>query len=262
MQSASGIFHCVVKNPQEPTNGDIPDIQQPFTSWYLTIIHQLDARPRKYGSFSPELSTRQITWPKTTPPFATPLGRIHAVATTPCQRRRQQTTFSHSATFTVSDITMNNSPQMEIPLTKVSPSYSHASCASNQAHADHGFIYDDYAREIPKANTVAARYSAMRPDKQQSRFGKIRSPLYIVVLLALVVFLVQLGASLSDVPSTRLLELLICNKYYGNSAGSLRPELKCDVSTVQGRLNILTTGSLVLGFLPGESHVGPVGNRI
>lgn len=139
----------------------------------------------------------------------------------------------------------------KLPLTKVSPSYTHSSCANTSVNSDHGYLYDDYAREIPMANAMAARFSAMRPKKQQTRRSKLQSPLYIVVMLALAVFFIQLGASLSDVPSTRLLEGLICNKYYHRSSGSLLPEDECSVGAVQSELNIVLMGALILGYLPG-----------
>lgn len=139
----------------------------------------------------------------------------------------------------------------ELPLTKVSPSYTHSSCANTSICTDHGYLYDDYARELPDANAVAARFSVMNSKKQQTVLRKLESPLYVVVMLGWVVFLIQLGASLSDVPSTRLLEGLICNKYYHRTSGSLLPEDECSVGAVQTELNIVMMGALILGYLPG-----------
>lgn len=148
----------------------------------------------------------------------------------------------------------------KLPLTKVPPSYTHSSCTNSSVNADHGYLYDDYAREIPNANAMAARFSAMKPKKQQTRFSKFQSPLYVVVMLALVIFFIQLGASLSDVPSTRLLEGFICNKYHHRSLGSLLPEDECRMGAVQSELNIVMMGALVLGYLPGKfiRHTLPV----
>ncbi|CAN8106000.1 unnamed protein product [Discula destructiva] len=146
-----------------------------------------------------------------------------------------------------------------LDLTQLPPSYSQLSSASSRVVGGHGYIYDDYAREMPKANAIAARHSAMRLKAQQTRYSKIQSPLYVVVLLALVVFLVQLGTSLTDVPSIRLLEGLICNKYHGISRGKLLPEAQCKVDAVQGELTIITTGALILRYLPGILMAIPYG---
>lgn len=142
----------------------------------------------------------------------------------------------------------------KLPLTQVTPSYSHSSCGSNRAH-DQGYLYDDYAREIPQVNAIAARHCAIQHKKQKTHPSRRHSPLFIVPLLALIVFLVQLGASIADVPSTRLLEGLICNDYYKNASGSLLPEAHCSVSEVQDKLNVIITGLLTLGYLPGELQV-------
>lgn len=142
----------------------------------------------------------------------------------------------------------------KLPLTQVTPSYSHSSRSSSRAH-DQAFLYDDYAREVPHANAIAARYSIINHEKAKLRLSKRHSPLYIVTLLALVAFVVQLGGSISDVPSTRLLEGLICNEYYRISSGNLLPETHCGVNAVQGELNVITTGTLILDYLPGELQV-------
>lgn len=139
-------------------------------------------------------------------------------------------------------------------LTQVPPSYSHSSRASGRVH-DQAFLYDDYAREVPHVNAIASRYSIIKHGKENPCLSKRHSPLYIVTLLALVVFVVQLGGSIADVPSTRLLEGLICNEYYRSSSAILLPESQCGVGPVQEELNVITMGALILGYLPGESQV-------
>lgn len=142
----------------------------------------------------------------------------------------------------------------KLPLTQVTPSYSHSSSGSSRFH-EQAFLYDDYAREVPHVNAIAARYSIINHEKAKIRLSKRHSPLYIVTLLALVAFVVQLGGSIADVPSTRLLEGLICNEHYRTSSGYLLPETHCGVDAVQGELNVITTGLLILGYLPGELQV-------
>lgn len=138
----------------------------------------------------------------------------------------------------------------KLPLSQVSPSQSHSSCASSR-NRGHAYLYDDYAREILPFPKV------VRHDVQTSvgKKCKKKSPLHIVAWLAVVVFLVQLGASLSDVPSTRLLEDILCHKYHHNASSALIPEGQCTMDAVQGELNVISTGALIMGYLPGKLYV-------
>lgn len=139
----------------------------------------------------------------------------------------------------------------KLPLTHVSPSHSGSSCVSSGSRGHGRYLYDDYAREIPPPQ--------IQPIPSSSKNPKTRSPFYIVAWLAVVVFLVQLGAGLSDVPSTRLLEDILCRKYHHiTSSAGLVPEDQCSAATVQGELNILSMGALILGYLPGESRLVPL----
>lgn len=81
---------------------------------------------------------------------------------------------------------------------------------------------------------------------------KRRSPRFIVAVLAVLVFITQFGASLSDVPSVRLLQEIICRKHYGLAPDSSVDEEKCRTDWIQGQLNVLSTGALVSGYLPGK----------
>lgn len=141
----------------------------------------------------------------------------------------------------------------KLPLTQVSPSHSHSSCASSRNGAQ-GYLYDDYAREIP----CFPKPTCYQTKRTAEYTPKMQSSLYIVAWLAVIVFLIQLGASLSDVPSTRLLEDIVCHKYYHNNSNTLIPENQCTLDTVQGELNVVLTGALILGYLPGEvCSMGP-----
>lgn len=133
-------------------------------------------------------------------------------------------------------------------LAELSPSYSHSTCVSTKTRG-HGFLYDDYARAIPVvpiANDWRAR------SLTTVRF---KSPLYIATCLALVIFVVQLGISLTDVPSTQLLENLICHEASQNTASKLLPEKQCQGIAVQAELNVISMGTLILGYLPGETRL-------
>lgn len=137
----------------------------------------------------------------------------------------------------------------KLPLTQVSPSHSHSSCASSRSRS-HGYLYDDYAREITPLPEILPRQTQPIASKK----SKTRSPFYIVAWLAVVVFLVQLGSGLSDVPSTRLLEDILCHKYHHTTSSAPIPEDQCSAAAVQGELNVLSMGALILGYLPGESR--------
>lgn len=120
----------------------------------------------------------------------------------------------------------------KMPLTQVSPSHSHSSCTSSSRSRGHCYLYDDYAREIAPIPQHTTQTGVGQKCKD-------KPPFYIVAWLAVVVFLVQLGASLSDVPSIRLLEDILCQKYHTMEA-------------VQGELNVISMGSLIMGYLPGK----------
>ncbi len=85
----------------------------------------------------------------------------------------------------------------------------------------------------------------------------------VVAFLAMVVFIVQFGISLADVPSTRLLEDAICRNYYGNygnySRGELLDESRCQAEPVQAELNVVSTGLLISQFIPGIFVALPFG---
>lgn len=138
----------------------------------------------------------------------------------------------------------------KLSLTQVSPSHSHSSCAKGSSRSrSHCYIYDDYAREIAPLPDAVHHDAGMQ--RAISRKCKRRPPLYTVVLLALIVFLVHIGASLPDVPSTRLLEDILCHKYHHDTSSALVPEDQCTMDAVQGELNVISTGSLIMGYLPG-----------
>ncbi|KUI61057.1 hypothetical protein VP1G_08216 [Cytospora mali] len=98
----------------------------------------------------------------------------------------------------------------------------------------------------------------------QSMEPKPESPLYIVICLAILVFIVQLGASLSDVPSVQILEDIICYKFYEGIPTAKYIKENCLVGPVQSELNIISMGSLLFGYLPGilvAVHYGALADR-
>lgn len=106
------------------------------------------------------------------------------------------------------------------------------------------------------ATSVASCIMHHRQERQQLA-KKIRSPRCIVAVLAVLVFVTQFGASLSDVPSVRLLQEVVCRKHYGLAPDESVEEDKCRTDWVQGELNVISTGALIFGYLPGKYSLSP-----
>lgn len=100
-------------------------------------------------------------------------------------------------------------------------------------------------------DSAASSYTVHRQARQQPA-KKRRSPRFVVAVLAIIVFITQFGASLSDVPSVRLLQEIICRKHYGLAPDSPVEEGKCRTDGIQGQLNVIYTGALIFGYLPGK----------
>lgn len=124
------------------------------------------------------------------------------------------------------------------PIQQLSPSHS-------QSSAGRSTLADDYSA------TSMTNYEIHR-QKRQRPARKKRSPQLIVAVLGLLVFITQFGASLSDIPSVRLLQEIICRRDLGLAHESPVEEEKCHTDRVQGQLNVISTGALVFGYLPGE----------
>lgn len=143
-------------------------------------------------------------------------------------------------------------------LTELAPCYSHSTYGAKMTRGGGlhnngpghghgaGFLYDDYARELPVV---------VRPGDWQARsLGRpetFKSPRHIALCLAVVLFVLQLGASLADVPATQLLEDMLCQSQSNESQ-------QCRGVDVQAELNVLSVGALVFGYLPGESTSPPL----
>lgn len=54
-------------------------------------------------------------------------------------------------------------------------------------------------------------------------------------------------------PSVRLLQEIICRRNYGLAPDSSVEEEKCRTDGIQSQLNVISTGALVFGYLPGKS---------
>ncbi|POS80555.1 hypothetical protein DHEL01_v201056 [Diaporthe helianthi] len=131
------------------------------------------------------------------------------------------------------------------PIQNLSPSYSQSS-AGRSTLADDGSV------------TSATSYEMHR--QRFRRPGKRRSPRFIAAVLGILVFIAQFGASLSDVPSVRLLQEIICRRELGLAPNSPVEDGKCRTDVVQGQLNVISMGGLIFGFLPGILVALPYGS--
>lgn len=126
------------------------------------------------------------------------------------------------------------------PIQQLPPAHSHSSAGRS--------AFDD-----GDSTTSVTSYES-RLQKRQKQANKKQSPQFVVVVLAILVFITQFGASLSDVPSVRLLQEVLCRRHYGLSPDSTVVEGKCRIDSVQGELNVISTGALIFGCLPGEQY--------
>lgn len=124
------------------------------------------------------------------------------------------------------------------PIQKLSPSHS-------QSSAGRSTLADD------DSVTSATSYEMHRKRLQRPAKTR-RSPRFIVAALGFLVFIAQFGASLSDVPTVRLLQEIICRRELGLAPDSPVQEGKCRTDLVQGQLNVISTGGLVFGYIPGK----------
>ncbi|KAL1867715.1 hypothetical protein Daus18300_006271 [Diaporthe australafricana] len=131
------------------------------------------------------------------------------------------------------------------PIQQLSPARSHSSAGRP--------IFDD-----GDSTTSMTSYGS-RLQKGPKQAKKKQRPQVVVIALAILVFITQFGASLSDVPSVRLLQEVFCRRHYGLSPDSTVVEEKCRIDSVQGQLNVISTGALIFGCLPGILVALPYG---
>lgn len=68
---------------------------------------------------------------------------------------------------------------------------------------------------------------------------------WLLPLLVVNLFVINLGLSISDYPSTKLWQDIICKHYLGLTSSELLPERECHDRAVQRELNIVDIGSSV-----------------
>ncbi|KAI9172423.1 MFS efflux pump atnC [Paramyrothecium foliicola] len=84
---------------------------------------------------------------------------------------------------------------------------------------------------------------------------------FVLALLCTALFVIQLGISLGDVPTTMVMQQIICEEYFNARAGAgeTLPEELCLDASVQRRLNFFTIGSLISVTVAGALVAVPYG---
>lgn len=74
---------------------------------------------------------------------------------------------------------------------------------------------------------------------------------WLIPLLVVNLFIISLGLSIGNYPSTKLLQDIICKHHLGLTLDDLLPESQCHNKAVQRELNIVEIGGAVSGTLAG-----------
>ncbi|PTB47022.1 hypothetical protein M441DRAFT_85955 [Trichoderma asperellum CBS 433.97] len=82
---------------------------------------------------------------------------------------------------------------------------------------------------------------------------------WLLPLLVVNLFIISLGLSISDYPSTKLLQDAICKRHLGLTFDELLPESQCHGRAVQRELNIIEIGGAISGTLAGALVSLPLG---
>ena len=74
---------------------------------------------------------------------------------------------------------------------------------------------------------------------------------YLLPFLSLCLFVIQLGLSISDLPSIKLMQNIVCKQVHRIENPALLPEKSCRDKKVQHRLNFIIIGMQVAGTASG-----------
>lgn len=78
-----------------------------------------------------------------------------------------------------------------------------------------------------------------------------------LVVLCLALFIIQLGLSLSDLPSLKLMQDIICKRHFHVTADELLLEERCRSEPVQEELNVIQMG-ISISSTAGSKLMGPL----
>ncbi|KPM42043.1 hypothetical protein AK830_g4524 [Neonectria ditissima] len=77
---------------------------------------------------------------------------------------------------------------------------------------------------------------------------------YLLQFLAAALFVIQLGLSMSDLPSVRLMQDIVCKHHFNVTTGELLSEEQCRIEPVQQELNLISMGILVSATIGGKKY--------
>lgn len=78
---------------------------------------------------------------------------------------------------------------------------------------------------------------------------------YLPFHLFVALFTIQLGSSLSDLPSVKLMQDIVCKHFRGDFSDTMLPEEKCRANEVQRELNIVNMGISISMTLGSTSYI-------
>lgn len=108
----------------------------------------------------------------------------------------------------------------------------------------------------PLLTHPASAYKIAKRQIQTIMALKFRRPAvpiqWLLPLLVVNLFIISLGLSISDYPSTKLLQDAICKRHLGLTFDELLPESQCHGRAVQRELNIIEIGGSISGTLAGN----------
>lgn len=84
---------------------------------------------------------------------------------------------------------------------------------------------------------------------------------WLLPLLVVNLFVINLGLSISDYPYMKLWQDIICKHHLGLSSDELLPELECHDRAVQRELNIVDVGSSVSSTIGSTSSILPTDSQ-
>ena len=111
----------------------------------------------------------------------------------------------------------------------------------------------------------------LRPSSSSRSIPRTRQSIFVITIIILSVFLIEIGDFMQRAPWLRILEDIVCNSYYrsidSNSNPNPRyidfsqpiPEDECKIAPVQAKLAMLKGWDLMFSCIPGILLAVPYG---
>lgn len=115
----------------------------------------------------------------------------------------------------------------------------------------------NYAEDVDSPLSSPTHDRPLLPPLQRTQ---TRSPRFIIAIVFVIIFILNFAAFLTQVPSIRLYEDIICHHYYKDVGmlGNIE-EGECKGADVQEELNVVMAGLLFLGAVPSLVTTIPYG---